>query len=180
MSKRWIVTALVLLLAGCASQPKHPTPVFVLPQLGSSVLATSVPEVKIILPDFLNQGGIVLQTSDVTLVQARNHRWAAPLARQLQQTLQGQLSKAGVSKANGSKGRVIVRLSAFQGNRGKALVAGQWQYQSKGQSTSGAFREIRPLEATGYAALVRQLGMAWGAVTAQITSDIIGETSNSR
>ncbi|MGN1281951.1 MAG: ABC-type transport auxiliary lipoprotein family protein [Succinivibrio sp.] len=50
------------------------------------------------LPSYLNEGGIVLKTSDVSLRSANKHRWAYDLSEQLTVILNTKLKDANVCK----------------------------------------------------------------------------------
>ena len=53
-------------------------------------------DLNVELNEVLNDGGIVLKTSNVSLLSANNHRWASSLKEQLRVILNDALNKANV------------------------------------------------------------------------------------
>ncbi|MDX1757493.1 MAG: ABC-type transport auxiliary lipoprotein family protein [Marinobacter sp.] len=127
--------------------------------------------VQVRLAGYLEQGGIVYQLSDSEMHNARQHRWAEPLAQQLRRSLHAGLSE--MAPPNG--GQLTVQLSQFQGVRSlagdRAIIRGVWQYNAGGAVTrTGQIDWQGPLTGDGYAGLVETLDQGWQDVAHRITA----------
>lgn len=162
--------ALLLAVSACTSAPATPARQYLLPAATRPAVATQVPDLSLHLAGYLDQGGIVLRSSPVTITTARQHRWADPLADQLLRALRYHLSQDGVP----AEGQLSVTVIRFQGSGdGHAEVAGHWHYRNdRGIDKSGRFQTHRALQQDGYDALVTQLDAAWAAVAADISATL--------
>lgn len=156
-------TAVLLasLLAGCSHAPSAP-PSYLLPSAHQA--AISPVQVQVRLASYLTQGGIVMQLSDSELHSARQHRWAEPLASQLQRAMLASLAEASLPG-----GTLTIHLSQFQGLQGaqgdQAVITGVWQFAGGAQ---GKIHWQGALSEAGYAGLVRALDQGWQQVGGQI------------
>lgn len=183
--------AMLLLPMGCAG-PATDAALYLLPVPTAATATAASDAAPLVLEDvrlaaFLDGAGLVLQTSDVNLHAARNHRWAEALARQLQRNLrQGLQQQLGilVVEAPGRAGSDSLQLSvdvdAFHGERnGSARVAGRWLLQQQGKVVASAnFEQHVTLAADGYPALVRALGQGWSEVIDAIAAGIAAVPGN--
>lgn len=187
-----VMLSAILLLAGCASggsaMARYTLPLDPLPaaqRYPDNPLHTVVLE-PVRLAGYLNSEGIVMQLSDIEVQQARNHLWAESLQRQLERSLQQQLS-VGLADARvvrdpspdaQSVVRVQVEVEAFQGRYdGQALVRGEWQIRDRsGQLLAWQpFNIERALASDGYPSLVRSLAQAWRDMAAELAAAVTEE-----
>ena len=182
----WMIAAVALLwLSGCAT-PSAPHQRYTLPGSDAPPAAAGADAEQVLkvrpprLAHYLDVDGIVLQLDDITLNEARQHRWAEPLARQLERGLRSRLAVAlpdtRVIRDDG-QGRddqaltLRLEIDRFQGRYdGLALASGQWQlHAADGRLLATEhFRVETELADDGYPALVRALGHSWDRVADQI------------
>ncbi|MBM7457163.1 hypothetical protein HNR62_003075 [Oceanisphaera litoralis] len=174
-------------LSGCTGSDPAPSS-YLLPataptQQYPTALAITVAPIGV--AGHLDSDGIVLQLNDIEVYQARQHRWAEDLGKQLQQQLRQRLALSlpraqVVGKGQPLLGGVPVRdiriqVSRFQGHHdGMALAEGQWQLlDGRGRLLKQAgFRVEQPLTDDGYPALVRALAAAWDQVADQLAAEL--------
>lgn len=182
-----LVMALLLsALAGCAGAPRETATRYLLanhaaspqPATGAASALTVGP---VRLARFLDVEGIVMQTSEVAVHEARNHLWAEDLAGQLERTLRRylarELSQLRV-RGDGGEPRLTVDVVRFQGRYdGIAVVAGEWELiGAEGDSIlARPFHVEQALTADGYAALVTSLEAAWRRVGEGIAGTLRAE-----
>lgn len=160
------ITALLAGLWGCSHAPEASPPGYLLPS--ATQAAHSPLTIKVHLANYLNRGGIVMQLSDSEIQVARHHRWAEPLATQLQRALEARMP-------TGDEHTLTVELTRFQGLQGKekdsAVITGRWVLTgNSGDAAQGQIQWQTPLENGGYANLVRALDQGWQAVAAEIAT----------
>ncbi|WP_228233906.1 PqiC family protein [Alloalcanivorax marinus] len=163
MAFRFPVLLLMLLaVAGCAGTPATGERQYLLPA-ASQPAAGSTLMVRVRVAGYLDQGGLVVETGATTLSTARAHRWAEPLADQLERAL----VQALPAPANGT---LTVRVTRFQGTAdGDARVSGDWHFQgTDGAPVGGVFDKREALQRDGYEELVLCLDAAWMAVAGDI------------
>ncbi|MGJ7456756.1 PqiC family protein [Halomonas sp. MA07-2] len=181
MTRRWMLAALAALtmtawLAGCATSSPAPAR-YTLPEAAGSAAGAEADHLLLLRPPrlahYLDVDGLVMQVDDITLVEARGHQWAEPLARQLERGLRLRLAarlpdtrvmrdEAGVREPGALDLRL--ELDRFQGRHdGLAVIGGQWQLRDD-QGRLLAMESLRvetALDDDGYPALVRALGRGW-------------------
>lgn len=186
---RTVFPAFILLcmLTGCAvSVPPLHQYLLVQPELdktslkqGDKVPALAIKRIKV--APFLAGSGIVMQTSTHEINVAGQHRWAAPLERQLRRGLSSVLKKrlGEVAVFHQAPPKNVSRLSVsvyeFQGTHtGNAFVSGTWRLlNADGKIVARhGFRVEESLQADGYDALVRALSRAWQSVSTRIADRI--------
>lgn len=122
------------------------------------------------LNEVLNDGGIVIKTSDVSLQSANNHRWASDLKEQLRVLLNDTLNKENissdlslniyVSKFYGTTdGHCIIDMSVDSFKNGKALY-----------SKNYSFNRLQSKD--GYQALVDTLKSGFESLSEEIANDL--------
>ncbi len=122
------------------------------------------------LNNVLNDGGIVIKTSDVSLQSANNHRWASDLKEQLKVLLNDSLDKGHissdlslnvyVSKFYGTTdGNCIIDMSIDSFKNGKALFSKNYSF-NKRQSKDG------------YQSLVDSLKYGFESLSKEISNDL--------
>lgn len=160
------IAAIFAGLWGCSHAPEASPPGYLLPS--ATQAAHSPLTIKVHLANYLNRGGIVMQLSDSEIQVGRHHRWAEPLATQLQRALEARIS-------SGDKNTLTVELTRFQGRQGKdkdsAVITGRWSLTgNNGEAAQGVIEWEAPLENGGYANLVRTLDQGWQAVATEIAT----------
>lgn len=174
-------------LSGCAGSDPGPSS-YLLPSTAPAThypraLAVAVAPVGI--AGHLDGDGIMLQLNDIEVYQARQHRWAEDIGKQLQQRLQQRLTQSLNQAQVVSKGQPLqegvpvreirVQVSRFQGHHdGIALAEGQWQLLDGGGRLlkQANFSVEQPLADDGYPALVRALGAAWEQLADQLAAEL--------
>jgi uncharacterized lipoprotein YmbA len=111
-----------------------------------------------------------MQLSDSEIQVARHHRWAEPLATQLQRALEARIT-------TGHEQTLTVELTRFQGLQGEdrdaAVISGRWTLAGdNGEVAKGRIQWEAALENVGYANLIRTLDRGWQAVAAEIATTI--------
>ena len=160
------IAALLTGLWGCSHAPAPAPPGYLLPSATGA--APSPLTIKVQLASYLNRGGIVMQLSDSEIQVARHHRWAEPLATQLQRSLEARMP-------GGNEKTLTVELTRFQGLQGKdsdaAVITGRWALAgNNGEATQGRIQWEAALDNGGYANLVRTLDQGWQEVAAEIAT----------
>ncbi|WP_110656220.1 PqiC family protein [Salinicola halimionae] len=193
--RRFGATALLILsavaMAGCAAQ-STPTNRFTLPEANdphSSVAseARSKPSARqlavspVEVASYLDQEGIVMQTSDIELAAANQNLWAEALSHQLTRRLRQSLANdlPGVTVLSSAQSgpdaqRLTLSVDQFQGRYdGQAVASGEWQlHDGRHLLAQKHFDITQPLSDDGYPALVRSLGAVWETVAKQVAEEI--------
>lgn len=127
-------------------------------------------EIKVNLLDILNEGGIVLKTSSVTLRPASNHRWAIDLNAQLQALLAESFYNHKVSTKNNYKIYIYKFYGDAEGNVEIAALfvaeRGQRKIMDKTFSYSGVQQQ------PGYEHLVMELKKGFRQLADQIAESL--------
>lgn len=181
-----LLTIATATMAGCAAQ-STPANRFTLPEVESppssavSVSSRQLAVSPVEVASYLDQEGIVMQTSDIELNAANQNLWAEELGhqltRQLRQSLSAELpGTTVVSAAQGGAGaqRLSLSVDQFQGRYdGRALASGEWQLHDGNRLVMQRHFEVtRPLDDDGYPALVRALGAVWKDVARQVAAEV--------
>lgn len=128
---------------------------------------------------YLNGRGLVLQTSAVELVMARQHLWAEALDQQLQRQLRQHLSQLApayavqlqLQPAGSHSTRLWLQLDSFHGSAdGYALLSGHFLLSDQPLSQPFSYRV--PLADDGYPALVAALGQGVQQLSQQIAAQL--------
>ncbi|GHB00897.1 membrane integrity-associated transporter subunit PqiC [Shewanella indica] len=171
---RIILFSLLLVLAGCSSQPQVTTYF-----LGKAPQAT--PEARATSPlrqcqwrlagvemaDFLAGNGLVYQVSNHELAIARQHLWAGDISEQIKVKMASLLAhecprEASVNIPAQEPLTLTLRFNEFHGRySGDALLGGDWRISnSSGEQVLQAdFHYDVPLASDGYPALVESLSL---------------------
>ncbi|EKF75454.1 hypothetical protein A11A3_03819 [Alcanivorax hongdengensis A-11-3] len=160
------LTSLMLLLGGCQSSPP-PTRDYLLP---SARQVSQAPErIQVQLAGYLDSGAMVLELSDTRLYQARQHRWAEPLADQIRRALDVQLTAQGIRLADYPA--LVVQITAFQGTPdGQARLRAHWRCGEK----EGRVDWQQALPEDGYDALVGTLDQGVAEMARQLAAALQG------
>ncbi len=156
---------LILLLAGCASEPVEPNYYLLRSNqdLASSKLNPSrdysLGAVEI--APYLDQPGLVMETADGQMHPASQNLWAEPifdgvrnfLVTEIAQAYGQELMPTDLAK---NATAVNIRIDQLHGTRdGKARLVAYWWLVRKNEVVSlNRFSEARDLDASGYSALV--------------------------
>lgn len=186
----WTAALLAILLlitgglAGCASTGPAPQR-YTLPGVPAGERAPAGAEAEHLLvlrtprlAHYLDVDGLVMQLDDITLVEARGHRWAEALGRQLERGLRDRLATrlpdTRVMLDDGEREAGLslrLEVDRFQGRHdGLAVAGGQWQLRNADGRLLAMeeFLVETELADDGYPALVRALGRSWDGVAARI------------
>ena len=173
-------------LTGCAAQ-STPTNRYTLPQTDSpqqasepSPQAATLAVGPVEVASYLDQEGIVMQTSDIELNAANQNLWAESLGQQLTRRLRQSLAAdlpnvvvQNTSRSEAGTQRLTLSVDQFQGRYdGQAVASGEWQLHEGNELLAQRHFEVsQPLSDDGYPALVRTLGAVWNEVARQIAED---------
>lgn len=184
---KWIPVVLALLLTACSSDSQktyYQLPTLVAPASSASNSVTTANQRQLWVEsvgvaDYLNNPGLVYQTTDVQYVIAANNLWASPLEQQLQQALVGNLSSAlpgwvVSSRPQSSNQDVLnVTVTGFHGRYdGKVIVSGHWMLNHQGQIITRSFSQEMIQTEDGYDALVRTLAKGWQQQASDIAAQL--------
>ena len=174
-------------LAGCAAQ-SMPTNRYTLPKADSpqqagepSSQAATLAIGPVEVASYLDQEGIVMQTSDIELNAANQNLWAESLGQQLTRRLRQSLAAnlpdivvLNTARSEAGAQRLTLSVDQFQGRYdGQAVASGEWQLHDGNDLVAQRHFEVaQPLSDDGYPALVRTLGTVWDDVARQIAEDI--------
>lgn len=174
-------------LAGCAAQ-SMPTNRYTLPKADSpqqagepSSQAATLAVGPVEVASYLDQEGIVMQTSDIELNAANQNLWAESLGQQLTRRLRQSLAAnlpdivvLNTARSEAGAQRLTLSVDQFQGRYdGQAVASGEWQlHEGNDLVAQRHFEVTQPLSDDGYPALVRTLGDVWNDVARQIAEDI--------
>ena len=162
MSKRSVL--LVLLLAGCGSQPLDQHEYLLRPERGAEPAPTAevVRLGKVAIASYLDQDGIVLQTSSAEIHSGRQHTWAEPLDNAIHRYLQVAIgARAGVVvevaplTTRQPKPEIEVRIHQLHGSTdGDVRLVAEWVLSAEGTAEIHQFDRSVRQSADGYSALV--------------------------
>lgn len=154
-----------VVLGGCAGTPPETHEYLLQPQPSerasgdrSAVVLNSV-----VLAPYLDQQGIVLQTSAAEIHVARHHQWAEPLADAVGRYLQvavGNLADVQVEMGSLTTGdasrKVTVRINRLHGDaQGEVRLVADWLIETDGaEPVLSSFDERARQSANGYGPLV--------------------------
>lgn len=127
-------------------------------------------DLNVELNEVLNDGGIVLKTSNVSLLSANNHRWASSLKEQLRVILNDALNKANVREDlslniyvckfyGTTDGHCIIDMTVDSFKKGKALYTKNYSFN-------------RLQNKDGYQALVDTLKSGFESLSEEIANDL--------
>lgn len=181
------VLPVLLALAACSSQPATNSSFL----LRSDVQAQSrelKPSTEFVfgsltVADYINNPGLVVETADGEVREARNHRWAEPLSTSIKSFLATEVSaelgedilvQGGAETAT----RIDVAIDQLHGNNsGEAVLLAYWQLSSaKGGKRAFQFAQTEALASDGYPALAA----AEKRLLQRLALDIAGKLSAAR
>lgn len=174
-------------LSGCMPNSEVNFERYTLIQDVSPMVYESRYQAEVKLPPILDQGGVVLQISDVSLRPAKNYRFSSSLAAELMVLLQNELIKTDidprykftlyVTKFQGTlDGEVIVEALAQVSDLTKAQTS-KTTSQPQGKTVfSKAYLKEGKLQGDGYDALVQALKQNY----IELTQDLIHDFSEQR
>jgi uncharacterized lipoprotein YmbA len=167
---KYLVLIAVLLATGCSSSG---------PTLKQYLLRTDTPSQYtlqdstgvvgiggIVVASYINDLGLVLETSNGEVRVARDHQWAEPLRESLRSFLSSKISEESgqvirafdYGKVNWSK-RIDIRIDELHGTaNGDAKLVAYWTIIDPAERTvlsESGFHETEPLGHDGYDALVQ-------------------------
>lgn len=162
--KYWSLFVLALLTVGCSSQSIEPNYYLLRPttELQSRTLNPSRDFAlgDVTVASYIDQQGLLLETSTGEIRPARHHLWAEPMYESVRTFLDIEISRAkgaGIFGTVFNKDAIFVdiRIDQLHGTYdGKALlVAYWWLYQDKQILASYQYAERMTLSQDGYAAL---------------------------
>ena len=162
---RTLIVLAVVVLAACSSQPPEPTRYYLLrtPVAVSSGQQESVPEYslgRVEVAAYIDQPGLVQETSGGEIHMARHHQWAEPLRISLRRFLATEISVAinsrvAVSSTGSETTRIDVSIDQLHGNEhGQAVLVAYWRIiPTTGDISTHQFSAQHPLVSDGYGQL---------------------------
>lgn len=189
MRNKIAVLLLAAICAGCASAPTQ-TRLYLLGQNAGTppapVLDEATPNVvmsQLSIAGFLDQSGIVYQTSNNEISVAARNLWAEPLPEQLQRALFDELTRQAKTvtifqSAQGAPVRSVrlsVTFSGFHGRYdGQAIVSGVWSLADAQNQLllRQPFKYQTALQSDGYPVLVAALADGLNSVAADIAATL--------
>ena len=159
-----ILVVVSLLIVGCSSQPVEPN-YYLLRPTGELQSRTLVPSSDFALGDvriasYVDQQGLLLETTAGEIRPARQHLWAEPMYESVRTFLDLEISRAkgsDIFAAKFNKDAIIIdiRIDQLHGTHdGQAMLAAYW-WLRKGNEIIASYQyaERKMLAADGYAAL---------------------------
>ena len=159
------ILCLVMLLAGCASQPIEPTYYLLRSSqdMSSGKLSPSrdfsLGTVEIAA--YLDQPGLVMETTDAQVRPASQNLWAEPIYDGIRNYLATEIAQANgtellPSKLNRGATAVNIRIDQLHGTRdgNASIVAYWWLVRADEVIELNRFANTQALQASGYSALV--------------------------
>ena len=162
--RKILVLPFLLALVACSSQPASNSS-FLLrsdAQVQSRELRPSTEYTfgSLTVADYINNLGLVVETEDGEVREARNHRWAEPLATSIKSFLaseiSAQLGEDILVQGNAEAAtRIDVAIDQLHGNTsGEAVLVAYWQLHSAtAEKRVFQFAETEALQSDGYPAL---------------------------
>ena len=178
---KYIWPIIILSVVGCSGAPKIETQYFLLTpetqqssEEKSSDAETNVHKLiilePIVLAEYLDQPGIVLQTDQHQIEIAHYHRWAEPLKRNIHrfvietlatQKMEYSLQPSTTFSRDVTSLSLSLHINQFNGSvSSAALLSGHWtlkQTKSNELIKTVTFSHEAPLKQSGYPELVAQL-----------------------
>lgn len=159
-----LVFPLLLVLAACSSQPAVTTSFLlrsdVEKQSRQLMPSSTYSFGSLTVADYINNPGLVVETAEGEVREARNHQWAEPLSTSIKAFLAQEVSShAGedilVQGQVKAATRIDVVIDQLHGNAdGGAVLVAYWQLvPGKGDVRAYQFSETEALLADGYPAL---------------------------
>ena len=164
MTRLLTLLAMALLVA-CSSQPVAPTQYLLRSDL-SQASGPLVPSDEfrfrsLVVADYIDQPGVVIETGAGEVRAARGHQWAEPLRRSLKTFLGTEVSaRIGqdvlFNTGSDAATAIDVTIDQLHGTEsGDAILVAYWRLVSgAGPDRAFQFTRDRPLERDGYRALV--------------------------
>lgn len=162
MIKFYITLICAILTFGCTSSNEQRYSL--VEDLSISAVSENLYKVNLNISGVSDSGGIILQTSEVTVNEALSNRWSFDLGDQLTVLLKDALYKNKVS----TDYSFDVLVYRFQGSYlGEAQVAALFVVKNKNDKIilNKDFTAIKDLTKDGYAELVLKLKEAWQDIT---------------
>ena len=168
----------VLSLSGCAPTEDTHFERYTLTQSIAPEAYDSPYSVSVKLVPILDQGGVVIQLSDVALRPAKNYRFSAQLATELQLLLIDQLQKQEIDP----RYHFAVQVTKFQGTlEGRVIVEAYVQVTDARRNNREVLAQgyVKQSEQRddGYGSLVTELKSNYLALASQLISDLQAKTS---
>ncbi len=159
---------LLLCLVGCASAPPEDSYYLLRVQPPADLDSTDPLPValgRIAIPPYLDRVGLVVQTDEHRIREARYHRWAEPLDEgtwfYLRERISSELGRSldpGPGLGKSVRYRVDIRINEFHGTLdGQARLVARWSVRELDEDTvveTQRFSESRVQDGEGYPGLV--------------------------
>lgn len=164
--------ALLLTLSGCADVKPPQSHYYLLsaPSTTSAPLTSPPLSIRVLLPQFLSQGTLIVQLDQQQIRRSHYHRWAEPLPglieRFLQRRLQQRLSPAASNAA------LTITIDRFHGSaQGDVWLSGQW-WQNNAATEPHVFNYQSQQQQPGYAGLVVSLQQLLDEASAELAEQL--------
>lgn len=165
MIARLVFVLLVMLVTGCASQPAEPTYYLLrsdqpLPS-GALRASTTFALGSVEIAPYLDQAGLVMETTGGQMRPASHHLWAEPIFDGVRNLLTTEIAQAGgqellPAKLSAADTVVNIRIDQLHGTLdGKALIVAYWWLVRDDKVLAlNRFSQSQALSASGYQPLV--------------------------
>lgn len=165
MIARLLFVLLVMLVSACTSQPAEPTYYLLrsdqaLPS-GALQPSTAFALGKVEIAPYLDQPGLVMETTDGQTRPANSHLWAEPVFDGVRNYLATEIAQAKgqellPAKSSGNSTVVNIRIDQLHGTAdGKASIVAYWSLvQGEKVIALNRFSQTEALATSGYQALV--------------------------
>ncbi len=159
----------LVLLIGCSSKVIYDR--YSLTDDIGSIIYTLPYDIKVTLSAPLNEGGVVVKTSSVTLRAANTHRWANDLSTQIAAVLKDALYAHKVNNTS----TVLVYVSKFNGSLDGEVYL-DLMIEAKGKNKKYLNKSyVRTLKQAdkGYSALVATLKTGLFSIASEFANDMV-------
>lgn len=132
----------------------------------------------VMVANYLNGAGLVMQRSDVELIIANRHLWADALDQQmyrlLAEQLQARLPGVQLSAINAAPDMQLqLNIDRFHAqDNGVTVISGYYTLRIKNKLVTKTFSYQQPLREDGYPAMVSALSTSWQQLVDQLIVDI--------
>jgi uncharacterized lipoprotein YmbA len=164
-----LLIILVVFLAGCGGKTPELTQYLLRADASGQTTAPAVVSIgigELTVAHYIDDPGLVIESSDGEVRAARHHQWAEPLRESLRAYLANEIATASghpigsqEHKTSSWKRRIDIRIDQLHGNvDGEATLVAQWAVIDTARLRLLAdkyFSDTEPLGGDGYEALVR-------------------------
>lgn len=163
MKNKIVLLCLIATLAACGGTPTVPN-YYLLRSASDLETRKLTPSEEygigtIGVASYLDRGGLVMETDEGEIHQARNHLWAEPLSESLRAFMAIEISAAAgqdvlFDSRHRAKVRIDIGVNQLHATReGVVVLAGFWRLETASSKVVYQFSDSMPLPGDGYQAL---------------------------